>query len=141
MISYICLLATVFANLSCADDMDNSKFDNMIPYGKQEVSYTYPKGEGNLRVLTFNIRHCAGNDDVINYDRTAAVINGMEPDVVCLQEVDYMTTRSNKVDQLKTLADQSLTRVVNTVMAFCSKGRRSARRLIPFPVPNSVLLP
>ena len=55
MISYICLLATVFANLSCADDMDNSKFDNMIPYGKQEVSYTYPKGEGNLRVLTFNI--------------------------------------------------------------------------------------
>lgn len=52
MISYICLLATVFANLSCADDMDNSKFDNMIPYGKQEVSYTYPKGEGNLRVLT-----------------------------------------------------------------------------------------
>ena len=24
-----------------------SKFDNMIPYGKQEVSYTYPKGEGN----------------------------------------------------------------------------------------------
>jgi len=24
MISYICLLATVFANLSCADDMDNS---------------------------------------------------------------------------------------------------------------------
>ena len=91
MISYICLLATVFANLSCADDMDNSKFDNMIPYGKQEVSYTYPKGEGNLRVLTFNIRHCAGNDDVINYDRTAAVINGMEPDVVCLQEVDYKT--------------------------------------------------
>ena len=63
MISYICLLATVFANLSCADDMDNSKFDNMIPYGKQEVSYTYPKGEGSLRVLTFNIRHCAGNDD------------------------------------------------------------------------------
>ena len=57
MISYICLLATVFANLSCADDMDNSKFDNMIPYGKQEVSYTYPKGEGNLRVLTFNIRN------------------------------------------------------------------------------------
>ena len=91
MISYICLLATVFANLSCADDMDNSKFDNMIPYGKQEVSYTYPKGEGSLRVLTFNIRHCAGNDDVINYDRTAAVINGMEPDVVCLQEVDYKT--------------------------------------------------
>ena len=26
------------------NDMDNSKFDNMIPYGKQEVSYTYPKG-------------------------------------------------------------------------------------------------
>ena len=67
MISYIYLLAAVFANLSCADDMDNSKFDNMIPYGKQEVSYTYPKGEDNLRVLTFNIRHCAGSDDVINY--------------------------------------------------------------------------
>ena len=107
MISYICLLAAVFANLSCADDMDNSKFDNMIPYGKQEVSYTYPKGEDNLRVLTFNIRHCAGSDDVINYDRTAAIINGMEPDIVCLQEVDYMTTRSNKVDQLKTLADKT----------------------------------
>ena len=59
----------------------------MIPYGKQEVSYTYPKGEGNLRVLTFNIRHCAGNDDVINYDRhSRSLSNVMEPDVVCLQE-------------------------------------------------------
>ena len=107
MLSCMCLLATMFTNLSCADKMDNSEFDNMIPYGKQEVSYVYPKEEGNLRVLAFNIRHCAGSDDVINYDRTVSIIKGMEPDVVCLQEVDNMTDRSKKVDQLKELADKA----------------------------------
>ncbi len=81
---------------------------------------------------------------MINYDRTAAVINGMEPDVVCLQEVDYMTTRSNKVDQLKTLADKTgMNYYFSKSIAyqggeygngsFCSKGRRSARKTYLLP--------
>lgn len=106
MVSYIYLFVAMFANLSCAGDMDNSQYDYMIPYGKEEVSYTYPKDQNDFRLLTFNIKHCAGNDDVINYDRVVSVMKGMEPDVICLQEVDNMTTRSNKVDQLKTLAQK-----------------------------------
>lgn len=107
MISYIGFMVAMFANLSCTDNLNNSQFDFMLPYGKEEVSYTYPKDQSHIRLLTFNIKHCAGNDDVINYDRTAGIIKGLEPDIVCLQEVDSVTTRSNKVDQLKNLAEKT----------------------------------
>ena len=46
-----------------------------------------------LNLMTYNIRHGAGMDGKIDYDRTAAVIRGVNPDVVALQEVDSATQR------------------------------------------------
>ena len=31
-------------------------------------------GQDTLKVMTYNVRHCAGMDMVLDYDRTAAVI-------------------------------------------------------------------
>lgn len=47
----------------------------------------------NLRLMSFNTRNCLGMDSVLNYDRSAAIINNASPDVVALQELDSMTTR------------------------------------------------
>lgn len=57
-----------------------------------------------LLVMTYNVRHCAGMDLVVDYDRTATVITRQQPDVVALQELDSMTGRSGHHDQLGELA-------------------------------------
>ena len=104
MFLYSLLLAAASFNFSCANEDDNSKFDNLLPYGKQEVSYTYPKADGNFRLLTFNVRRCMGNDNQINYNRTASVIKALNPDVVSVQELDSVRPRTGSVYQLAELA-------------------------------------
>ena len=60
-----------------------------------------------LQIMSYNVRHCAGMDLVVNYDRTAAVISQQQPDVVALQELDSMTGRSGHRDQLDELASRT----------------------------------
>ena len=57
-----------------------------------------------IKVMTYNVRHCAGMDLVVDYGRTAEVILRQQPDVVALQELDSMTGRSGQCDQLNELA-------------------------------------
>ena len=59
---------------------------------------------GRVRVMTYNVRHCAGMDLKLDYDRTAGVILKQQPDVVAIQELDSMTTRGNQRYQLDELA-------------------------------------
>jgi hypothetical protein len=51
-----------------------------------------------LKILTWNIERGA------NPDALAAYINQVEPDVVCLQEVDWGNQRTNNVDVLNRIA-------------------------------------
>jgi endonuclease/exonuclease/phosphatase family metal-dependent hydrolase len=58
-----------------------------------------------LRVMTYNIQHGAGLDDVFNLDRTIAAIAAEHPDVVALQEVDdHWGARSDNLDEPAVLA-------------------------------------
>ena len=61
----------------------------------------------NLKIMTYNVRHCVGEDNVLNLDRTASVITKFSPDVIALQELDSMCTRSGKVYQLSKLGDET----------------------------------
>ena len=54
--------------------------------------------------MTYNIRHGAGMDDVIDLDRQAKVIADGTPDVVGLQEVDSCVKRSSYIHQAAVLA-------------------------------------
>ena len=64
-------------------------------------------GQDQMKVMTYNVRHCAGMDLVLDYDRTAAVIVQQQPDVVALQELDSMTGRSGQRYQLGELANRT----------------------------------
>ena len=50
-------------------------------------------GQSTLRLMSYNIRHGAGLDERLDFDRIAEVINREHPDVVALQEVDSVTQR------------------------------------------------
>lgn len=62
--------------------------------------------QDTLKVMTYNVRHCAGMDLVLDYDRTAAVIALQQPDMVALQELDSITGRSRQRYQLGELASR-----------------------------------
>ena len=59
-----------------------------------------------LRVLSYNVRHCAENHGSLNLARTARVIKAQNADVVALQEVDSVfSSRSDYKYQVKELAE------------------------------------
>lgn len=59
-----------------------------------------------VKVMSYNVRHCAGMDLVVDYDRTANVIIKNNPDIIAIQELDSMTGRSDRKYQLGELANR-----------------------------------
>lgn len=57
------------------------------------------------RFMSYNIRNARGMDEVTDYKRIASVIESAMPDIVVLQELDSVTTRSHNADVLKNIAD------------------------------------
>ena len=57
-----------------------------------------------MRIMTYNIQHGAGMDDVIDLDRQATVIRNADPEIVGLQEVDSCVKRSSYIHQAAILA-------------------------------------
>ena len=60
-----------------------------------------------IRVMTWNIHHAEGTDHRIDVKRIAKLIQSEKPDIVALQEVDRGVERSDKIDMITTLADQT----------------------------------
>ena len=62
-----------------------------------------------VKIMSYNICHCTNNYRYAvtdaNVQNTARVIAVESPDFVCLQEVDYKTTRSDGIDQTARLAE------------------------------------
>ena len=72
------------------------------------VAQNQPGMPWQVRVMSYNVQHCAGLDMTIDYDRTAEVIFQQQPDVVALQELDSMTVRCGRRDQIAELASRTL---------------------------------
>ncbi len=58
-----------------------------------------------IRVVSYNIKHGRGNDNVVDLARTAGVLRALAPDIVGLQEVDREADRSGKVDEARALGE------------------------------------
>lgn len=83
-------LALAAALAGCASP---ETFDDAAPQADELAQALTPGG--GLRLMTYNIKH----GELSSLDAIASVINGQAPDVVALQEVDFLTNRSGKVDQ------------------------------------------
>lgn len=59
--------------------------------------------EERIRLLSYNICHGAGLDDVVDVARDAEVIKATGADFVALQEVDCKVPRSNMLDEMAVL--------------------------------------
>lgn len=68
--------------------------------------FTAGCGNSGMTVMSYNIRHGRGMDDVVDLDRIAAVIARQNPDVVALQEVDSYWQRSLCENQTRRLAEK-----------------------------------
>ena len=51
-----------------------------------------------LKIVTYNIHHGEGTDGAIDLERIAAILLALDPDIVCLQEVDRNLERSHRLD-------------------------------------------
>lgn len=58
-----------------------------------------------INILSYNVRNGIGIDGVTDLNRTIKIIRDVEPNVVCLQELDSVTTRSQGKYVLGVLAD------------------------------------
>lgn len=58
-----------------------------------------------VRILAYNVKHGLGMDGQVDLERIASVILSVEPDVVTLQEVDSVTTRTGLEDQAARLGE------------------------------------
>lgn len=58
------------------------------------------------RLVTYNVHRCVGVDRRLDVDRIVAVIAELEPDVVCLQELDVGRARTGWVDQASSIAEK-----------------------------------
>ena len=57
-----------------------------------------------VRVVSYNIHHGRGLDGEVDLERIAAVIQDLQPDIVCLQEVDQGVDRTDGLDMPNELA-------------------------------------
>lgn len=60
----------------------------------------------DVRVVSYNIKHGLGTDQVVDLERTAGVLRALMPDIVGLQEVDDRATRSGSVAQAERLGER-----------------------------------
>lgn len=66
-----------------------------------------PKSNNAFRIMSYNIRNCIGMDGKMDIDRLAGVINDAAPNIVAIQELDSMTSRTGKKDILGELAERT----------------------------------
>ncbi|WP_298163407.1 endonuclease/exonuclease/phosphatase family protein [Brevundimonas sp.] len=59
-----------------------------------------------MRLVTYNVHRCVGMDRRLDVERIAGVIAELEPDIVCLQELDVGRARTGGVDQARAIGDR-----------------------------------
>lgn len=59
-----------------------------------------------LRILTYNVHGCRGMDGKYSPLRIARVIARLQPDIICLQELDQSRARSGRIDQAREISAQ-----------------------------------
>lgn len=65
----------------------------------------YENNKPHLRIATYNIGKNEASENVADFTSLNAAIKKIAADIIAVPEVDNKTARSQKIDQLKTIAD------------------------------------
>lgn len=85
---------------ACSNSDNNLDFE--VPPHRKNVQ----KEEGAIRIMAYNVlRFVYDKNAPYNYQTIANMVNEKEVDVVCVNELDSVTTRSNSDYQLKMFAE------------------------------------
>lgn len=68
---------------------------------------SFRQKENTHRIMSYNIHHGEGMDDIVDCNRIGDIILSLAPEVVGLQEVDSVASRSGNIDILNQLAQQT----------------------------------
>ncbi|OEK00202.1 hypothetical protein BFP97_01155 [Roseivirga sp. 4D4] len=60
-----------------------------------------------VKIMSYNIRHGQGMDEVLDLSRAASIIRAEAPDLCGLQEIDHYCSRTDSVDQTGYLAEET----------------------------------
>ncbi len=96
-------------------DKHDQKFPSDHAALVTEFSWVDPTPSQSLRLVSYNIKHGLGNDGRLDLNRTAALLNNLNADLIGLQEVDNQVKRSGMIDQA-----QALGKSLNMYSAFGS---------------------
>lgn len=87
-----------------------------------------------FRVMTYNVHSCVGTDGKLAPERIAEVIASAGVDVVALQEVDVLQSRTGRVNQPAWLAERLRMHVHFTSARACHDGHYGNAVLSRFPI-------
>ena len=82
----------------------------ILVYGFNQIKDRLPRGLVNiiaptrLKVMTYDINHGVGQDNIYSLSRIAKIIRSESPQLVCLNEVDYKTKRGFNDEQVRRIA-------------------------------------
>ena len=87
-----------------------------------------------VRILAYNVKHGLGMDGQVDLERIASVIRSLEPDIVTLQEIDSVTTRTGLEDQAARLGELTGMRALFGGFMDYRGGRYGMAMLSRYPV-------
>lgn len=82
-------------------------FTILISIGFVSFNSCKKKETINLKIMSYNIRHGERLDSALDLSSSARIITSQAPDLCALQEVDNQCSRSNNVEQIKYLANET----------------------------------
>ncbi len=87
-----------------------------------------------VRILSYNVKHGLGMDDQVDLERIASVIRMLEPDIVTLQEIDSVVSRTGFEDQAAVLGELTGMRAVFGGFMDYQGGRYGMALLSRYPI-------
>ncbi len=96
-------LACLVANVQASDKIAGNEILTVQKGGIPDKVYTSNKPA--LRIATYNIGKNEASDNVTDFTALNSAIKKINADIIAVLEVDNKTQRSQKIDQLKTIAD------------------------------------
>lgn len=96
-------MGCLLANAQATEKLAGNEILKVQKGGVPDIVYSQEKP--HLKIATYNIGKNEASSDVSDFTALNSAIKKIDADIIAVPEVDNKTQRSQKIDQLKTIAD------------------------------------